>query len=123
MTGDETTRDELRHLEESFAEAMTRLYAVGNGLARLRHDLEAGQTGPDPRTTSTSQPMTVPAPTRVATSASAGHGIPPVPLAPGMPAGPAVPAAGATWPATAAAAVPAPIPQVPASSWSPPVAA
>ncbi|MFN8044661.1 MAG: DUF2339 domain-containing protein [Dermatophilaceae bacterium] len=123
MTGDETTRDELRHLEESFAEAMTRLYAVGNGLARLRHDLEAGQTGPDPRTTSTSQPMTVPAPTRVATSASAGHGIPPVPLAPGMPAGPAVPAAGATWPATAAAAGPAPIPQVPASSWSPPVAA
>ena len=35
-----TTQDDVRRLEREFADAMQRLYSVGNGLARLRADLE-----------------------------------------------------------------------------------
>lgn len=42
------TRDQIRDLESQFAEAMTRLYAVGNGLARLRQDLDASVTPVSP---------------------------------------------------------------------------
>lgn len=48
MTGEDTTRRELRRLEETFAEAMQQLYAVGNGIARLRHELESAPAGGAP---------------------------------------------------------------------------
>lgn len=57
MTGDERVR-EIRELEARFAEAMTHLYAVGNALARLRHDLE--QPRPAPAPSATAPPVTAP---------------------------------------------------------------
>ncbi|MBD3782923.1 MAG: substrate-binding domain-containing protein [Micrococcales bacterium] len=37
-----THRDDVARLEVEFAEAMQRMYSVGNGLARLRAGLEPG---------------------------------------------------------------------------------
>ncbi|MBK8728728.1 MAG: hypothetical protein IPM00_04670 [Tetrasphaera sp.] len=54
MTGDPRL-DDLKRLERDFATAMEQLYAVGNGLARLRHDVE-GATSP----TAPPQPVTQP---------------------------------------------------------------
>jgi hypothetical protein len=38
------TQDDVRRLEHEFADAMQRLYSVGNGLARLRADLDPATT-------------------------------------------------------------------------------
>ena len=40
------TQDDVRRLEQEFADAMQRLYSVGNGLARLRADLAAAPAAP-----------------------------------------------------------------------------
>ena len=63
------TLDQIRDLEAQFASAMTQLYAVGNGLARVRQNLDVA--GPDAAAT----------PTRVTTA----------PIASPVPAGPAQP--------------------------------
>ncbi|MEO6791342.1 MAG: DUF2339 domain-containing protein [Ornithinibacter sp.] len=68
----------VRDLESDFADAMTQMYAVGNGLARLRAELERATPAVPPRTT----PMVTPA----ATPASAGASASAAPLtSPGAP--------------------------------------
>ena len=60
-----THRDTVHQLEAEFADAMNRMYAVGNGLARLRAELDRESTG---------SPRPQPAPTPVAQAASAPAG-------------------------------------------------
>ena len=65
---------DVRRLEVEFAEAMNRMYAVGNGLARVRASLEldpaagwtapAAATAPTPSSLPTTTPAGGPAPTR-----------------------------------------------------------
>lgn len=91
-----TSRTAVRQLESDFADAMNRLYAVGNGLARLRAELDHEDAVGAP-------------------AASAAPSI-----APGRPFGPAP--GPASPPTTAAAPRPAATPPVaaPTPAWSPP---
>ena len=59
-----STRDDVRSLEHEFAEAMQRLYSVGNGLARIRADLDRAERASAPH------PAPVPAPHAVVTGAA-----------------------------------------------------
>src|SRR4051794_39487977 len=78
-----TQRTTVRQLEAEFADAMTRMYAVGNGLARLRAELdrEAADpaSAPHPPPEATSPRMPSPA---VAAPPAGGASAP----TPGMPA-------------------------------------
>ena len=78
MTGDPRL-DDLKRLERDFATAMEQLYAVGNGLARLRHDVE-GATSP------TAPPLPVTQPPVAVTSPPAAPvlPIPQMPPVPGL---------------------------------------
>ncbi|MCA0321052.1 MAG: DUF2339 domain-containing protein [Actinobacteria bacterium] len=76
MTGDPRL-DDLKRLERDFATAMEQLYAVGNGLARLRHDVE-GATSP------TAPPQQVTQPP-VAVTSHPGAPVPPIPQMPPVP--------------------------------------
>ncbi|MBM6402232.1 DUF2339 domain-containing protein [Phycicoccus sonneratiae] len=94
-----TQRDDVARLEREFADAMQRMYSVGNGLARMRAELERGAVTPMAGTTPAAavRPSTARVP-------SAGPAAPPQPA--GQPAAGvpvvvgAVPQGGAT-PATA----------------------
>lgn len=85
-----TDRAAVHQLEADFAEAMQRLYAVGNGLARLRHEL-------DREATATAARAAAPVPPRPSVPAHAPAVprvppfFPPPPPAPGTPLSPAVP--------------------------------
>ena len=105
-----THRDDVMQLEREFAAAMQGMYAVGNGLARLRSDLErGGATAPSPS-----------APGRVGGvvggMAAQGPALPPTP--PSLPASAATPASTAAAassvppapPARPTAPVPVPVP-------------
>ncbi|MGG5258189.1 hypothetical protein [Phycicoccus avicenniae] len=70
-----TPRDEVARLEREFADAMQRMYSVGNGLARLRADLE-------PRSAATA-PAAAPA-----SAGAAGTVAGPAPVGPTSPVGP-----------------------------------
>ncbi len=59
-----STRDDVRSLEHEFAEAMQRLYSVGNGLARIRADLDRAERASAPH------PAPVPAQQAVVTGAA-----------------------------------------------------
>lgn len=94
-----STRMQVQQLESDFADAMTRMYAVGNGLARLRTELEREATahgipdavGPAPAPTPAPRPV-APSPAPAPASAPASTA-PRAPL-PTPPAGPQpVPAA------------------------------
>ncbi|MBR7741981.1 DUF2339 domain-containing protein [Phycicoccus sp. BSK3Z-2] len=74
-----TTRDDVQRLETEFADAMQRMYVVGNGLARLRADLE--------------QRPVAAAPARPVAHPAGGHPTPAHPVP--HPAGPPRPAAAA----------------------------
>ncbi|MFW5473797.1 DUF2339 domain-containing protein [Knoellia sp. CPCC 206450] len=87
---------DVRRLENEFADAMNRMYAVGNGLARLRASLEV-QTAAAPETWVSPHAQPVPGP-------------PPTATAPVAPMPRPAPAA-----ATPAAPAPAPLPAQP--SW------
>ncbi|MBK8729111.1 MAG: hypothetical protein IPM00_06775 [Tetrasphaera sp.] len=76
MTGDPRL-DDLKRLERDFATAMEQLYAVGNGLARLRHDVE-GATSP------TAPPQPVTQPPVAVTSPPPAPPIPQMPPVPGL---------------------------------------
>ncbi len=101
-----TDLDDVRLLEEEFAEAMTRLYAVGNGLAALRARLI--------RETEALPPVAVAAPEGRAATAPA----PPVPAA-GRTTGPAAEPAAGPVPAVPAPPVEpaAPEPREPLLPW------
>ena len=47
---------DVRRLESEFADAMNRMYAVGNGLARMRASLELGSTVPAPSAAAAPEP-------------------------------------------------------------------
>ncbi|HNQ06114.1 MAG TPA: hypothetical protein PKH97_02885, partial [Tetrasphaera sp.] len=73
--------DSVRHLEAEFAEAMTRMYAVGNGLAALRQRLlieQGAVAAPTPVAAPRGEAATgvpdIPVFTRGTVSASAGFG-------------------------------------------------
>ena len=58
---------DVRRLESEFADAMNRMYAVGNGLARMRASLELGSAAPAPSAAAIAAavpapPVTAPAP-------------------------------------------------------------
>jgi hypothetical protein len=90
-----TQRDDVVRLEREFADAMQRMYAVGNGLARMRADLERGPVPPAP---ATARP---PVPTGAAPQGGAApvtpasvappSGVPAPGYAPAPPVAPAVP--------------------------------
>ncbi len=84
-----TTLQDVRRLEDEFAEAMDRMYTVGNGLAGLRAQLDREDR------TAPAAPTTVPS----------GHA---TPRAAALPPGPAMPPAGGP---TAATPRPAPAPR------------
>jgi uncharacterized membrane protein len=100
-----STQDDVRRLEREFADAMQRLYSVGNGLARLRADLEpasvpaAGRTGagPVPAVGAGASALrvetagAVPAPPAAAARGVAPVALPRVGAPPPPPAPPAVP--------------------------------
>ena len=101
-----TQRTAVRQLEAEFADAMTRLYAVGNGLARLRAELdrEAVTTGvPDAGGRAAGTPTSAP-----------GAGTTPTAAAGVRPLGPFV-----AGPAAGAAAAPPPVPTG-GSAWASP---
>ena len=88
-----STRTQVQQLESDFADAMTRMYAVGNGLARLRTELDREATahgipdavGPAPAPTPAPRPVApAPAPAPASTPAPTA---PRAPLPP-PPAGP-----------------------------------
>ena len=81
-----THTEDVRRLESEFAAAMAQMYAVGNGLARLRAQLEregatvaspAPSSLPAPAVPTPAQPRVVPPPPR-----TPGHGSPLPPMAP-----------------------------------------
>ena len=80
---------DVRRLENEFADAMNRMYAVGNGLARMRAALEV-QTATSPDTWSAhapaAAPMAPPRPSHAPTAAEAApvRPVPPVPPAPAV---------------------------------------
>ena len=76
MTGDPRL-DDLKRLERDFATAMEQLYAVGNGLARLRHDVEEA-------TSPTAPPQPVTQPPVAVTSPPPAPPIPQMPPVPGL---------------------------------------
>jgi hypothetical protein len=79
-----STQDDVRRLEHEFAEAMQRLYAVGNGLARLRTDLD--HSG---RAVTATAPAGFPAATAGASARVPVPTAPPVPAPTlGVPSGP-----------------------------------
>ncbi|KGN36671.1 DUF2339 domain-containing protein [Knoellia subterranea] len=93
-----TQLQDVRRLEAEFADAMNRMYAVGNGLARMRASLEMEQGSP------------APAPTPAVAS-----DVPAAPVAPVASGAPAAPVAAMT-PVPAASATP--LPRVePVPSW------
>lgn len=103
-----STRAQVQQLESDFADAMTRMYAVGNGLARLRTELEREATPhgiPD-----AVRPAPAPTPTRTVAPA-------PQPAAPGpQPAAPGIPVPAAAGPRSQVpqpAAWPQPVPAGP----------
>ncbi len=69
----------VRHLEDEFVEAMSRLYTVGNGLARLRAELDRQARSAAPSSSPTPAP---PAPPTPAPSAAPGPAAQPAPAAP-----------------------------------------
>ncbi len=69
----------VRHLEDEFAEAMSRLYTVGNGLARLSAELDRQARSAAPSSSPTPAP---PAPPTLAPSAATGAAVQPAPAAP-----------------------------------------
>ncbi len=89
-----STQDDVRRLEGEFAEAMQRLYAVGNGLARLRTDLDRG-TAPAPasRTAAGPSPAAAPLPSTPSVAPRPTPAAPPASASPvTAPAGPGAPA-------------------------------
>ena len=72
-----TQRAAVSQLESDFADAMNRLYAVGNGLARLRSELDrADAVGAAPAAGPSAPPVPTPSTARM-------PGLPPVPAPPG----------------------------------------
>ena len=68
-----TQRAAVSQLESDFADAMNRLYAVGNGLARLRSELDRADAAgaarpPAPSTAPAAAPVAAPVTGFVATS-------------------------------------------------------
>ena len=74
---------DVRRLENEFADAMNRMYAVGNGLARLRASLEV-QTSAAPETwvSPHAQPVPAPGPTAPTPPVAAPRPVPATPVAP-----------------------------------------
>lgn len=97
-------RTAVHQLESDFADAMQRLYSVGNGLARLRAELEveAARAG-------------APAPAAPAVAAPPMTPRVPAPVPPVARPAPAIPAPGPVQ-------LPAPGPTAPAGGWAPPTA-
>lgn len=81
-----THRDDVARLEREFADAMQRMYSVGNGLARLRVDLDAAAARSSAPAVA-GPPATAPAPGQVPASQSAGA----VPQGGAAPGGPVPP--------------------------------
>ncbi|HHU10475.1 MAG TPA: DUF2339 domain-containing protein [Intrasporangiaceae bacterium] len=128
MTGtpehDPDTLTRIRDLESRFAAAMTQLYAVGNGLASLRHDVESGRasavTAPTtPATTDAASTPGVPDAPEAAPDATEpvpapvpqAQGAPTVPVPPSAPAGHRPPAVPLVPPQAAGPAASHPLPQ------------
>ena len=113
----------VRHLEDEFAEAMSRLYAVGNDLARLRAAMDRESAAPAPPLTTT-RPAAAPGPQQpsgarpapqqpvVALPAPVGQGagVAPGALPPGAPLVAPGPAAPPLAPAQGSPGGPAPLP-------------
>ncbi len=86
-----STQDDVARLEHEFAEAMQRLYTVGNGLARLRTDLERSPRA-TAATAAPNRPTPVPVPVPVPTVAAPVQA--PTGTAASTPVGPPAPALG-----------------------------
>lgn len=76
----DTQLQDVRRLEAEFADAMTRMYAVGNSLARLRASIELEGTGP--ATTAPPMPQPTPTPASAPEAQSALAAAAPAPAAP-----------------------------------------
>lgn len=85
-------RDQVLHLEREFADAMQRMYTVGNGLARLRVELESASFAatPVPAPPATSAVSLGSAPATAAATAAAPTALATTGAAAAPPAGPAV---------------------------------
>ncbi|WP_299445782.1 DUF2339 domain-containing protein [uncultured Phycicoccus sp.] len=85
-----THRDDVLRLEQEFADAMQRMYTVGNGLARLRADLEQQDARRQAAPAAPLPPMTATPPPVSQAGAAAPAGAPAA-AGPSVPPGPGVP--------------------------------
>jgi hypothetical protein len=107
MLGGMTSHTAVRQLESEFAEAMNRLYVVGNGLARLRAELDREDAVGSPA--ASAAPSI--APGRPLGPAPGAASPPTAATAPGPAATPSVAPAAPVWSPTGRSAPPPPLPE------------